>query len=691
MPDDVRSQLDQLALSQNGSKQVALEFQIGSAVLGDDSPESDDEPDAEIPGVDPDAHIVPLDAQGPALRDEPEPVPVPAAVPPPQIPEPAAAPVAPAAAPVAPVAVPAELQSPTVAFAPTAAPVADIMPVSAPPAQPPPPTHQYNLRKTNRMPWKQQSFHISAKKAIKQFGRKALLAALDELAQMPEKKVFVPQDVRRLSNNQLRKVIRSSMFFKEKYSPSGDFEKLKARLVAGGDQQDKSLYEDISSPTVSTSAVFIIAAIAAREQRKIVTVDITGAYLNADMGGEEVLMRLDKLMATLLVQIEPDYERFLLTDGSMIVKLTKALYGCIESAKLWYDNLSATLIADGFKRNKLDICVFNKDCDGKQCTVAVHVDDLMITCVEESACEHVVELLQRAYKDLTIHRGLVHNYLGMTFDFSTFGKVKITMEKYITDMMKTYGITGTAKTPASADLFDVPESLLLDAESAEEFHSRVAKILFLSKRVRPELLTANVFLASRVQEPTEADWTKLERLLKYINGTKSMGLALCADQDLSVIAYVDASYGVHYDAKSHTGSIISLGKGAIFAKSSKQKLVSKSSTEAELIGLSDSFTQAIWTRDFLVEQGYQVGPATIYQDNKSTIALAEKGRSTSDRTRHIHIRYYFVKDRIDSKEVRIEYMQTGLMLADLLTKPLQGELFRRLRNQLLNWDDEQDK
>ena len=94
---------------------------------------------------------------------------------------------------------------------------------------------------------------------------------------------------------------------------------------------------------------------------------------------------------------------------------------------------------------------------------------------------------------------------------------------------------------------------------------------------------------------------------------------------------------------------------------------------------------------FLVEQGYQIGPATVYQDNKSTIALAEKGRSTSDRTRHIHIRYYFIKDRIDSKDVRIEYMQTGLMLADLLTKPLQGELFRRLRNQLLNRDDEQDK
>lgn len=205
--------------------------------------------------------------------------------------------------------------------------------------------------------------------------------------------------------------------------------------------------------------------------------------------------------------------------------------------------------------------------------------------------------------------------------------------------------------------------------------------------VRPDMLTTNAFLASRVQEPTENDWEKLERLLKYLNGTKTLGLALSADKDLSVLAYVDASYGVHWDAKSHTGALISLGKGAIYSKSSKQKLVSKSSTEAELIGLSDSFTQAIWTRDFLIEQGYKVGPATVYQDNKSTIALAEKGRSTSDRTRHIHIRYYFVKDRIDSGEVRIEYLQTDLMLADILTKPLQGELFRRLRDQLLNWDE----
>jgi hypothetical protein len=81
-----------------------------------------------------------------------------------------------------------------------------------------------------------------------------------------------------------------------------------------------------------------------------------------------------------------------------------------------------------------------------------------------------------------------------------------------------------------------------------------------------------------------------------------------------------------------------------------------------------------------------MAPATVYQDNMSTIALAAKGRSTSDRTRHIHIRYFFVKDRVDSGEVRIEYKPTKLMLADLLTKPLQGDLFRAMRKELLNWE-----
>ena len=87
----------------------------------------------------------------------------------------------------------------------------------------------------------------------------------------------------------------------------------------------------------------------------------------------------------------------------------------------------------------------------------------------------------------------------------------------------------------------------------------------------------------------------------------------------------------------------------------------------------------------MIAQGYKIGPATVYQDNQSTMALVKNGRSKSERTRHIAIRYFFMADRVASGEISVEYMPTGDMLADILTKPLQGALFKRLRNRLLNW------
>jgi hypothetical protein len=153
----------------------------------------------------------------------------------------------------------------------------------------------------------------------------------------------------------------------------------------------------------------------------------------------------------------------------------------------------------------------------------------------------------------------------------------------------------------------------------------------------------------------------------------------------SVIAYVDASYGVHPDFKSHTGSVLRLGEATVYVKSARQKLNTKSSTEAEIVGVSDSLSQALWTRKFLQEQGYEMGPITLKQDNKSTMILLNKGMPRG-RTRHIAIRFFFVKDRIETKEVVLEYLPTTEMIADVMTKPLQRELFRKMRSLLLGWD-----
>ena len=178
---------------------------------------------------------------------------------------------------------------------------------------------------------------------------------------------------------------------------------------------------------------------------------------------------------------------------------------------------------------------------------------------------------------------------------------------------------------------------------------------------------------------------KLDRVLKYLNSTQELGIVIEPSEGLQIVAYVDASYGVHADYKSHTGAVVSLGRGPVWTMSKKQKLVSKSSTEAELIGVSDDLTQVIWIRDFLISQGYTVDAAKLFQDNTSTIAMIKRGSSNSDRTRHIAIRFFFVKDRVDAGEIKVEYMKTADMVADVLTKPLQGTYFRKLRAQLLNW------
>jgi hypothetical protein len=178
---------------------------------------------------------------------------------------------------------------------------------------------------------------------------------------------------------------------------------------------------------------------------------------------------------------------------------------------------------------------------------------------------------------------------------------------------------------------------------------------------------------------------KLKRALQYVNGTRKLGLRLRHNASATLHAFIDASYGVHDDYRSHSGMVISLGAGSIDVRSTKQKLNTKSSTEAELVGLSDMCSKVIWHRDFLIAQGMNPPPARVYQDNQSTMALVDRGNSTSDRTRHVAIRYYWVKDRIEAKEVEVVYCPTQDMVADILTKPLVGKKFIDLRNLLLNW------
>jgi len=130
---------------------------------------------------------------------------------------------------------------------------------------------------------------------------------------------------------------------------------------------------------------------------------------------------------------------------------------------------------------------------------------------------------------------------------------------------------------------------------------------------------------------------------------------------------------------------MSMGKGAFYTASTKQKLNTKSSTEAELVGVNDFMPQILWTRYFLKEQGYDVRDNIVYQDNQSAMLMAKNGKgSTSKRTRHINIRFFFITDRINARELSVEHCPTANMTGDFFTKPLQGAQFSRFRAAVLN-------
>eukprot|EP00980_Cylindrotheca_fusiformis_P018032 scaffold5767_cov92-Cylindrotheca_fusiformis.AAC.4 len=292
---------------------------------------------------------------------------------------------------------------------------------------------------------------------------------------------------------------------------------------------------------------------------------------------------------------------------------------------------------------------------------------------------------------MTVTRGNKPTYIGMDIEFPGNGEVKILMMDYIREAIEAFpeDCSRRAVTPATNSLFKInPDATKLPKEKRELLHSLTAKsLLFLStKRARPDIQVPISFLTGRVTKANDDDWKKLKRLLKYLNDTLDLLLTLSIDNLCVVKTWVDAAFATHDDMRSHTGGIISMGKGALYASSHRQKLTTKSSTKAELIvRASDFLGQTLWTTNFLRAQGYDVHTSEYFQDNQSAMKMEKNGRqSAGQKSRHINIRYFFIKDRIDSGEINLVlYCPTGEMLGDFFSKPQHGSLFRRFRDVIM--------
>jgi hypothetical protein len=288
---------------------------------------------------------------------------------------------------------------------------------------------------------------------------------------------------------------------------------------------------------------------------------------------------------------------------------------------------------------------------------------------------------------MTVHRGKTHEYLGMTLDFHTAGVCKISMPKYTAEILSEAesamdDCKGTKSSAAPKTLFNVDDdSPKLNKKRSEIYHRLVAKILWATKRARPDTATAISYLMTRVQDSNEDDWHKLTHLVKYIRATKDLDLTLGCSGDNVLRWWIDGSHGVHPNMRGHTGGGLCMGRGYPISQSGKQKLNTRSSTESEIVAVDDMMPTVLWARQFLDEQAHAVKDNLVYQDNQAAILLEKNGRaSSSKRTKHINTRYFFITDRMTKKELSVAWCPTEDMTGDFWTKPLQGSSFRRLRD-----------
>ena len=538
----------------------------------------------------------------------------------------------------------------------------------------------------------------SLKKGLQKFGEAGKAAALKEMKQLHDRVCFTPIDVKTLTESERRKAVESLIFLTEKKDGT-----VKARQCANGKPQRQWMNkEESSSPTVSTESTFLTGVIEAEERRDIATCDIPNAFIQTEMerkdkNGDRTVMKIRGALVDILCELDPTYTRYVVwenkgRDKVLYVHVIKALYGLLQSSMLFYQKLSADLIKYGCEKNPYDPCVANKMVRGSQLTVSWHVDDLKVSHKDPEVVTLFIEWIKETYGsigEVKVTRGKIHDYLGMKLDYSVDGKLIIDMRDYVSSMIEDFPKEELPDkkvvSPWTDNLFKVDEeSPRLNKEQSEQFHTTTAQGLFLAKRGRPDISPAIAYFTTRVIESNEDDWKKLVRMMQYLRQTREDRLTLEADGEKQTKWHVDASFAVHPDFRSHTGAIMTMGRGAVTSISTKQKINTRSSTEAEIVGVDDVIGPMMWTNNFLKAQGYNCD-SILLQDNESAIKLETNGRaSAGKRSRHMNIRYFFVHDMKEKGHIQIKYCPTDKILGDYMSKPLHGKKFNDQRNAILN-------
>jgi hypothetical protein len=518
--------------------------------------------------------------------------------------------------------------------------------------------------------------------AIKLFGRQPTKDAVEEemanlLADKSTRsKALVPTLPKDIDKS--IPVLPSKGFIKAKYK-NGVFYKLKYRLTAGGHRQKSGTYGRTSAPTIQIPNLLLQASLAKKKKLIMESVDIPGAYLHARLPRREwVYIRISKDLAELMVDIDDALFLYLFPDGTLLLLVIMALYGMRQAGSLWHDLFAEVLLSIGMIRSLVDAAIFYRIDGAKLQTANLHVDDLFHLCNCAAWAAELKAVLAKKFGSLAWESGEL-DYLSMHFVQKPDFSIEIDMAAMIKRIVSKAGVTHGAKTPSSADLFISMDDTAVDySANIPEFRSKVASLIYLTI-IRFDIIMETTHLATLVMNPGPMAMKKLDRVLRYLFATSEKKLYLGRDE-AKLELFADSSYASHpLTMHSHGARIVRVSGGAIYAKSKEQKMVTTSSTEAELYELCEAVKSGYAFARLLVELGQQSTPTfTVYQDNQSTLHLAFNGEGYSGKAKHFKIRYHFIKEMLDGGELCLVYCPSTEMLADYLTKVLPHVVYYRL-------------
>lgn len=493
-----------------------------------------------------------------------------------------------------------------------------------------------------------------------------LQAMKNEIESLYENNVFhlVPE-------NPDIKAVTSKWVFKLKRKPDGSVDKYKARLVARGFTQEQGInFQETFAPTLRIETIRYLLNYALDFDLEVHHMDVNCAFLNGDLK-EEIYLKLPIGFA----EQHEQPEKF----RGQIAKLNKSLYGLKQAMRCWTEKIRSHLTANGVIPSNADSSVYilhSKGGNKIEAIIAVYVDDCLIIAKSEKI-EDVKKILTKKFKMTDM--GKLKGMLGINFNYqSTF----FTMDQsyYLENLLHQFGMNQCrpVTTPVvGGEKFTTEESEKVDGT---QYRRMIGALQYLAKCTRPDIAYAVNQAARKMQEPTHNDLIAVKRILRYLAGTRNYGL-LYERRKSNLLGYADASYGEQNDRKSTSGYAFVKNGAALTWSSRKQPIVALSSMEAELIALNSAAKESLWLAKLKSDLGEVAGAILIYQDNQGTIRFAHDG-THNDRSKHIAIRYHFIREKLESGDIKIQYLPTTEMAADVLTKGLGAILYTKFRNML---------